>query len=70
MPRIGTYRTFEGELLHYRVDAAGQVRCEVEGMDGSLREGCEVCDCDAFLADDPDWPWTDPRTPPSLVIVD
>jgi len=68
--QVGTYRTVQGELLHYRVDATGKVRCEIEGTDGSLRAGCEVCDCDVLLSDDPDWPWRDPRGTPSLVFVD
>ena len=69
MLRIGTYRTVEGELLHCHLDGTGALRYEVERLDGSVRDGCEVCDCDVFLSDDPDWPWSD-REPPSLVIID
>lgn len=70
MQQVGTYRTFAGDLLHYRVDASGTPRCEIETADGSLRPGCEVCDCDVLLSDDPDWPWIDDRRTPSLVVVD
>lgn len=70
MLQAGTYRTVRGELLHYRIDPSGEARCEVEHADGSLREGCEVCDRGVLLSDDPDWPWMDPRRSASLVIVD
>ena len=70
MLQSGTYRTVGGELLHYRMDASGKVHGEVECLDGSLRDGCEVCDCGVLLSDDPDWPWRDPRALPSLDIVD
>lgn len=70
MPQVGTYRTVRGELLHHRIDAAGKAHSEVERADGSLREGCVICDGDALLSDDPEWPWRDPRSMPSLVIVD
>ena len=68
--QVGTYRTVGGELLHYRVDAMGNVRCDVEHADGSRRPGCAVCDCDVLLSDDPDWPWTDRTDSPSLVVLD
>ncbi len=70
MPRVGTYRTPAGELLHCRMDDMGRVRCEIERLDGSVRDGCEVCDRDVLLSDDPSWPWSDPRTAPSSAIVD
>jgi hypothetical protein len=70
MLQVGTYRTVRGELLHYRLDASGEARCEVERADGSLRDGCESCDCDVLLSDDPDWPCSDLRTRASLLIVD
>lgn len=70
MLQVGTYRTARGELLHYGIDALGKARCEVERADGSRREGCEICDADVLLSDDPAWPWRDPRSMPSLVIID
>ena len=70
MLQVGTYRTVRGELLHYRIDVAGKACCEVERADGSRREGCEICEPDVLLSDDPAWPWHDPRAIPSLVIVD
>lgn len=66
----GTYRTVSGELLHVRLDALGVASCEVESVDGSLRDGCELCDADVLLSDDPAWPWRDPRPMPSLLILD
>lgn len=70
MLRVGTYRTVSGELLHFRLDALGEACCEVESVDGSLRDGCETCDADVLLCDDPAWPWRDPHSMPSLVIND
>ena len=70
MLQIGTYRTVRGELLHYRVDAAGTPCCEIECADGSVREGCETCDADVLISDDPWWPWLDPRSLPSLLVID
>ena len=70
MLRVGTYRTVHGELLHYRMDATGRARCEVECLDGSVRDGCEVCDGGVLLSEDPDWPWSDERETPSLALVD
>lgn len=70
MLQVGTYRTVRGELLHNQIDATGRTCCEVEAVDGSLREGCEICDAEVLLFDDPAWPWRDPRSVPSLLIVD
>lgn len=70
MSPVGTYRSRSGELVHVRIDASGQERCDVECLDGTRREGCEVCDCDVLLSEDPDWPWADARGVPSLVTVD
>lgn len=70
MLEAGTYRTAAGELLHVRLDALGVASCEVESVDGSLREGRELRDADVLLSDDPDWPWRDPRPVPSLLILD
>ena len=70
MLEVGTYRTVGGELLHYSVDETGKACCEVECADGSVRVGCEVCDPEAFLSDDPAWPWRDTTSLPSLMIVD
>lgn len=70
MLHTGTYRAARGGLLHCRRDGAGALRLEVEAPDGSLREGCAVCDCDVLLSDDPEWPWADPRSVPSLAITD
>ena len=68
--QVGTYRTVHGELLHVHLDPAGRTSCDVECVDGSQRDGCEVCDAGVLLSDDPTWPWRDPRSAPSLVIVD
>ena len=70
MLQVGTYRTSHGELLHYRIDPSGRTRCEVECVDGSVRDGCEVCDEGVLLSDDPSWPWTDPRDAPSFALID
>jgi hypothetical protein len=70
MLQVGTYRTERGELLHYRIDASGKACCEVECSDGSVREGCEICDAGVLLSDDPAWPWRDPGPIASLAIID
>jgi hypothetical protein len=70
MLQVGTYRTVRGEFLHYGIDAAGRPCCEVERIDGSLREGCEIRDADVLLSDDPTWPWRDAEPIPSLVVID
>ncbi len=70
MLQVGTYRTVRGELLHYRIDASGKSCCDVERADGSVREGCEICDVDVLLSDDPAWPWLDPRSRASLLVID
>lgn len=68
--QAGTYRTERGELLHRWADEHGQERCEIECVDGSVREGCEICDAGVLLSDDPAWPWSDPRSIASLVVID
>ena len=70
MLQVGTYRTVRGELLHYRIDVTGKACCEVESVDGAVHEGCETCDADVFLCDDPEWPWRERRSMPSLLIID
>jgi hypothetical protein len=70
MLQVGRYRTERGELLRYGIDPSGRTCWEVERSDGSVREGYEICDAGVLLSDDPAWPGLDPRSLPSLLVVD
>lgn len=53
----GTYRSACGRLLHYRLDASGGVRWELEEDDGRCRDiELAATARPALLSDDPDWP--------------
>jgi len=68
--QVCRYRTERGELLRYRIKPSGRTCCEVERSDDWVRKGHEIYDADVLFSDDPAWPGLDPRSLPSLLVVD
>ena len=62
----GTYRTRDGELIHFRIGRDGELVIEVESEHVRGRLGGEL----VKLSDDPDWPDVQPRLSDPALFAD
>jgi hypothetical protein len=62
----GTYRTADGELIHYRIGRDGELTLELENERVRGRLGGDL----VKLSDDPDWPDVQPRVSDPALFAD